>query len=89
LITHDKHLGRCVMRICSSTEDWPACLKFHAADNAQYRVSVFYGLRDSIDNLQYNAPHATLMATEAVGMLTHAVARCGVTPSIAPRIPHA
>jgi hypothetical protein len=25
-------------------------VKFHAADDTQFRVSIFYGLRDSIDN---------------------------------------
>jgi hypothetical protein len=39
-----------VMLISSRTRDWPACVKFHAADDTQFRVPVFYGLRDSIDN---------------------------------------
>jgi hypothetical protein len=39
-----------VMRIYSRTRDWPACVKFHAADDTQFGVLVYYGLRDSIDN---------------------------------------
>jgi hypothetical protein len=38
------------MWIYSRTRDWPACVRFHAGDDSQFRVSVFYGLRDSIDN---------------------------------------
>jgi hypothetical protein len=30
---------------------WPACEKFQATDDKQFRVSVFYGLCDSINNL--------------------------------------
>jgi hypothetical protein len=33
-----------------STRDGPACVNFHAADDSQFRVLVFYGLCDSIDN---------------------------------------
>jgi hypothetical protein len=51
--THD--LGRFnVMRISSHTRDWPASVKFHAADDAQFRVSVFYRVRDTIENRWYN-----------------------------------
>jgi hypothetical protein len=32
------------------TRDWPACVKIHAGDDTQFRVSDFYGLRDNIDN---------------------------------------
>jgi hypothetical protein len=36
--------------LVSRTRDWSACVKFHAADYTQFRVSVFFGLRDGIDN---------------------------------------
>jgi hypothetical protein len=44
-----------VMRICLRTQNWLPCMQFHAADETQFRVSVFYGLRDSIDNRKYNS----------------------------------
>jgi hypothetical protein len=52
-------LGRfSVIWICSRTRYWPACVKLHAADDKQFRVSVFYGLRDSVDNRLYNTVSA-------------------------------
>jgi hypothetical protein len=39
-------------------------VKFHAADYTQFRVSVFYGLRDSIDNRQYNTVCAPRLILE-------------------------
>jgi hypothetical protein len=33
-----------VSSFCQPFFDWPACVKFHAADDTQFRVSVFYGL---------------------------------------------
>jgi hypothetical protein len=78
------------MRIRSCTRYWPACVKFYAADDMQFRVSVFYGLRDGIDNCEYNtvrartvrtAPPDSKMVTEVVGTLTHPGApRRGIAP---------
>jgi hypothetical protein len=85
----------------SRMRDWPACVKFHAADGTQFRVSVFYWLRDRIGNVQYGActPPGSIMGTEVyiliysltevVGTYTHADVRTGVTPRTAPHVPHA
>jgi hypothetical protein len=32
-----------VMRICSRRRVWPACVKFHAADDMQFQVLLFAG----------------------------------------------
>jgi hypothetical protein len=71
------------------TRNWPASVKFNAADDMQFRVSVFYGLRDSIDNriLQYGecASLDSKMGTKVVGTLTHADApQRGNAPHSAP-----
>jgi hypothetical protein len=70
------------MRISSRTQDWPACVKFHAADDTLIRGLVFYGLRVSIDNRSYNAGTSldSKMGTEVVGTLTHADAPPRMTP---------
>jgi hypothetical protein len=44
-------------------------VKFRAADDTQFRVSIFYGMRESIENRFYNTlrvPRPTLMGTEVV-----------------------
>jgi hypothetical protein len=64
-----------VTRICSRTQDWLACVKFHVADHTQFRVSVFYGLRDRQCRqslLKYGACSSSDSKMGTVGTLTHA-----------------
>jgi hypothetical protein len=53
-----------VMRICLRTREWPACVKFHAADHTQFEFQLFCGLSDG-------TPSDSIMRTEIVGTLTH------------------
>jgi hypothetical protein len=73
------------MRLCLRTRDRPACVKFHAVVDTQFRVSVFYAYRDTVLLIlvQYgaSAPRDSKMGTEVVGTLTHAdAAQRGNTP---------